>query len=73
VSVAPPGPCSQIKNMFTKNRWIASLIYLTSIGGTLFLCLYDWPRDDNGDRDPPSWVPLLIIAAVITQFLALLW
>ena len=58
--------------MTAKNRWIASLIYITSIGGTLFLCLYPW-KDDNGDRTTPTWVPILIIAAVISQFLALLW
>jgi hypothetical protein len=66
-----------VKRMFQKNRWIASLIYITSIGVTLFTCLYDWPKEpadctsDCTLKDP--WVNLLIVAAVISQFLALLW
>lgn len=58
--------------MLNKNRWIASLIYLSSIAGTLVLCLYPWPEGEEG-RKAPAWVPLVIVAAVITQFLALLW
>ena len=69
---AQSGPCSQVKKMFQKNRWIASVIYLTSIASTLFLSLYPW-KNAEGVRENPPWVPLLIIAAVISQFLALLW
>jgi hypothetical protein len=47
---------------------MASLLYLTSIGCTLSLCIYA-----AREEDPPSYVPLLIVVAVITQFIALLW
>lgn len=29
------GPCRQLKNMFKKNRWVASVIYIASIGVTV--------------------------------------
>ena len=29
------GPCRQVKNMFKKNRWVATVIYLAAIGVTV--------------------------------------
>lgn len=69
------GPCSQMKKMFKNSRWMASVVYLVSIGTTIFCCVYrgwDKPNDD-GDMRPPAWVPLIIVVAVVTQFFALVW
>lgn len=69
------GPCNQMKKMFKNHRWMASLVYLVSIGVTIFCCLYRGWDKPNGDDEmrPPAWVPLIIIVAVVTQFFALIW
>ncbi|KAF4728566.1 hypothetical protein FOZ63_006052 [Perkinsus olseni] len=55
------GPVRQFKNMFKENRAIAAAVYLLALFSTLYTCI----------RSPHRRV--LILIAVIVQFLAILW
>ncbi|KAF4720878.1 hypothetical protein FOZ63_030156 [Perkinsus olseni] len=55
------GPVRQFKNMFKDNRAIAAAVYLLAMFSTLYTCI----------RSPHRRV--LILIAVIVQFLAILW
>ncbi|DBA01292.1 TPA: hypothetical protein N0F65_001797 [Lagenidium giganteum] len=59
------GPMRQVKLMFDKNRWIATLIYLVMIALTLFVALTD-------SLNKRQKVPIVIIL-VILQYLAAFW
>ena len=54
------GPLKQIKNMCNPNRLIATIVFLASMGMTLFSALY-------------LKSAILVILFVIIQFLALFW
>jgi len=55
------GPQAQWERMKSPSRWVASVIYLSSLTATLVLCI-----------DAPE-MTLLVVAAVVTQWLSLLW
>uniref|UniRef100_A0A061RDE9 Vesicle transport protein n=1 Tax=Tetraselmis sp. GSL018 TaxID=582737 RepID=A0A061RDE9_9CHLO len=54
------GPWNQVKNMFNKGRWIATLLYLGALVGTLYAAI--------GLRST-----LLTMLFTILQFCALIW
>ena len=58
------GPCRQFSLMFAKTRWLASLIYLLSIAGTL-AAVYVVKAD--------RFKVILALACVAVQFLAAFW
>ena len=62
------GPCRQLKLMFKRYRWAATVVYLLLIALTLFVGLY---KDSNGD--PIRRRVLLIIVLVLLQCLAGIW
>ena len=64
------GPFRQIQMMFTKNRYIATSIYLLLIIATLFIGLYR-----KGDKDflTNAQRIILILILVLCQFVAAIW
>mmetsp|Transcript_12606 Transcript_12606/g.29439 ORF Transcript_12606/g.29439 Transcript_12606/m.29439 type:complete len:183 (+) Transcript_12606:3-551(+) len=59
------GPWKQLKRMLDPERLIATIVYLVSIGFTIFVVVYD--KFDRAQR------LLLLIIALVFQFLALIW
>ena len=60
------GPCHQCGLMFAKARWIASVIYLAAIVGTLAV-VYGIDKQRN------KFKIVLVLGCVAIQFLAALW
>ena len=54
------GPINQVKDMFKKNRWIATCIYLGAMGLTLYAAL--------GTKNVG-----FVLICIIIQFFAMLW
>jgi hypothetical protein len=54
------GPCAQVRDMFKKKRYIASLLYIFFMIMTIVAAVKGWPL-------------LLVITLAICQFLASIW
>ena len=60
------GPMSQIKRMFKKTRYIASILFLSSLIGTLVFAIGFYDKSK-------VWHKLLLFALIILQFCTLFW
>ncbi len=60
------GPCKQFSLMFAKSRWVATVIYLAAIGGTLAVVFVL-------DIEPKILQIAAVLSLVLIQFLAAFW
>lgn len=60
------GPVRQVKNMFKKSRWLASIMYILAMSATLFCVFYDGLK-------PTGLKMACVFIAIFLQFIALVW
>ena len=58
------GPMRQLKRMFKQVRFVATLLYLGSLAGTIVFCFF---------YEKKWWHKLLLISLIVLQFCCLFW